>query len=154
MIKTLIVDDEQKAVGTIKSLLESYSDYKVCAEASSVEEAIKLTNKYNPDLVFDIILEDKTGFDYLSKFLPNLNFKIIFITGYDEYAVKAFELCALDYLLKPVQHERFGQALKKMDTIVLQESYVRRIESLGIIYKMILIRSYTSIPQRICENTH
>lgn len=131
MIKTLIVDDELKAIGTIKSLLNPYQDYQICGEATNVEEAIELTKKRNPDLVFlDIKLKNQTAFDYLSAFLPNLNFKIIFITAFDEFAVRAFELCALDYLLKPVQHERFGQALKRMDAIVLQEFYVRRIESL------------------------
>ena len=133
MIKVLIVDDHQEAIATLKELLESYDNYEVCGEALTLQTAIELTCIEKPDLVFlDILLDStKTGFDYLNAFLPNVNFKVIFTTAYNEFAIKAFEFSALHYLLKPIDVETFDNALLKMNNLQEQRQYVDKLENLA-----------------------
>ena len=111
-IKTLIVDDEPLARARIRKLLEGHDDTVVVGECKNGKEALRMIPDYKPDLVFlDIQMPDFTGFDVLSRSgVTNLPF-IIFVTAFDQYALKAFDVHAVDYLLKPYDNERCNQAL-------------------------------------------
>ena len=113
-MKTLIVDDERLARKELISLLEPHKNIEIVGEATDVDDALDKINKLNPDLIFlDIQMPGKTGFDLLESLdtVP----KVIFTTAYDEFALKAFEVNALDYLLKPIQPERLGDAINKLN---------------------------------------
>jgi two-component system LytT family response regulator len=113
MIKAIIIDDERLARNELKKLLMDYPEIEVVAEAANVGEGIEKIENMNPDLIFlDIQMPGKTGFDLLSELdrAPN----VIFTTAYDEYALKAFEVNALDYLLKPVEPKRLADAIQKL----------------------------------------
>ncbi len=112
-MRTIIVDDERLARQELKSLLAEYKDIEIIAECANAEEAKQKINDLKPDLVFmDIQMPGKTGLELLEEIssLP----EVVFVTAYDEYAIKAFEINALDYLLKPVQPERLGETIKKL----------------------------------------
>jgi two-component system, LytTR family, response regulator len=112
-MRTIIVDDERLARQELKSLLAEYKDIEIIAECANAEEAKQKINELKPDLVFmDIQMPGKTGLELLEEIssLP----EVVFVTAYDEYAIKAFEINALDYLLKPVQPERLGETIKKL----------------------------------------
>ena len=112
-LKSIIVDDESLAREDLRRLLGSYEYIDILGEASSVEEATELVSGTNPDIVFlDIQLGSDSGFDLV----PHLQkqTKIVFVTAFDEYAIRAFEVNAQDYLLKPVSVERLSRALEKI----------------------------------------
>lgn len=116
MIRTVIIDDEQHCIDHMVDTLDKYakSSVTVVAVASSVEEGIAAIKKHEPGLVFlDVKLQNKTGFDLLEA-IDNKNFEIIFVTAFDQYAVRAFRWCALDYLLKPVEESELLSALNKV----------------------------------------
>lgn len=115
MKKVLIADDEKAGRILIKEFLEDYPDLVLIAEVNNGVDAINEINKFKPDLVFlDIQMPGKTGFEVLNHLeeIPN----IIFSTAYDEYALKAFEVHAVDYLLKPYTKERFRTAVERLNT--------------------------------------
>lgn len=110
---TIIVDDETLAREKLKKQLEEFSGFSVTGEADCVEKARELIGRKTVDLVLlDIQLAGESGFD-LVPFVPEES-HIIFVTAFDEYAVRAFEVNALDYLLKPVQKNRLSKALEKV----------------------------------------
>ena len=112
-MKALIVDDERLARKELMSLLEGYKDIQVVGEATDAEDALEKITKIDPDLIFlDIQMPGKSGFDLLEDL--DKSPKVIFTTAYDEFAIKAFEFNALDYLLKPIQKERLGEAINKL----------------------------------------
>jgi two-component system LytT family response regulator len=112
-IKALIVDDERLARVNLRRLLEPYPEIEIVGEAGSCNSAIEMINQNNPELIFlDIQLGGETGFDLLEKIESSL--KIIFVTAYDEYAIRAFEVNAIDYLLKPVNPERLKVAIERV----------------------------------------
>ncbi len=122
MIKTLIVEDERHVRETIKKRVFTYfrEALSIVDEANSVKEGIEKIQRYKPQLVFlDIDLGDGTSFDILEA-LGTIDFKIIFVTGYDQHAIKAIRLGALDYLLKPIDPVEFkgavSKAIKTLDT--------------------------------------
>jgi two-component system LytT family response regulator len=113
MIKTVIIDDERLARNELKKLLLDFPEIEVVAEAANASEGIEKIDSLNPDLIFlDIQMPGKTGFDMLAE-LDKTPF-VIFTTAYDEYALKAFEVNALDYLLKPVEPKRLADAIQKL----------------------------------------
>lgn len=113
MIKAIIIDDERLARNELKKLLMDYPEIEVVAEAANVGEGIEKIENMNPELIFlDIQMPGKTGFDLLSELDKSPN--VIFTTAYDEYALKAFEVNALDYLLKPVEPKRLADAIQKL----------------------------------------
>jgi two-component system LytT family response regulator len=116
MIKTLIVDDEEHCRDRIKKLIADYGEnLEIIATCNTVEDALIKTKTLRPDLVFlDIKIHDKTGFDYLEQ-LEHYNFNLIFITAFDNYAIKAFKYSALDYLLKPVDSDDFINAIARLN---------------------------------------
>lgn len=118
-MKAIIVDDERLARMELKKLLEKHSDVSVVAECADYEDAVQKINDLGPDLVFmDIQLPGKNGFDIIQNI--SVNPEVIFVTAHDEFAIKAFEANALDYLLKPVDPERLADALQKIRQKVLQ----------------------------------
>lgn len=112
MTKAIIIDDERLARNELKKLLSEFPEIEIIAEAANADEGIEKIENYDPELIFlDIQMPGKTGFDMLSEIdrAPN----VIFTTAYDEYALKAFEVNALDYLLKPVEPKRLADAIQK-----------------------------------------
>ncbi len=113
MKKVILVDDEKAGRKLIREYLEEYPDLVVLAEINNGVDAVKEINRFKPDLVFlDIQMPGMTGFEVLTHLeeIP----KIIFSTAYDKYALQAFEVHAVDYLLKPYTRERFAMAINKL----------------------------------------
>ena len=113
MQKAIIIDDERLARNELKKLLQEFPDVEVIGEAANANEGIEKIESLNPDLVFlDIQMPGKSGFDMLTQIerAPH----VIFVTAYDEYALKAFEVNALDYLMKPVEPKRLADAILKV----------------------------------------
>jgi two-component system LytT family response regulator len=114
IFKSIIVDDEELAREDLKVLLKDYDNVEIIGESETVEETKKMIEELNPDLIFlDIQMPGKSGFDLLEEI--HTNAKIIFVTAYDEYAIRAFEVNAKDYLLKPVNKERLEQAIERLN---------------------------------------
>jgi len=112
-IKILIVDDEEQSRSLVNKLLQASGAEIVVADSPGVDDALAKIENFLPDLVFlDVQLNRETAFELLNK-LSEINFEIIFITAYSEFAVKAFRYSALDYLLKPVDAEEFDKVLEK-----------------------------------------
>lgn len=112
-MKALIIDDERLARVELKRLLSPFKEINVVGEAVNVEDALEKITQLNPDLIFlDIQMPGKSGFDLLEELdsVPT----VIFTTAYDEYALKAFEYNAMDYLLKPIEPKRLEEAVKKI----------------------------------------
>jgi len=119
--QAIIIDDERLARNELRKLLGDHSEIEIIAEAANAEEGKQKIEELQPDLIFlDIQMPGKTGFDLLTELerAPH----VIFTTAYDEYALKAFEVNALDYLLKPVEPKRLADALLKMDNIDEKEN--------------------------------
>jgi two-component system LytT family response regulator len=113
MIKAILIDDEPLARDIIKYYLADYPDIEVIAECSDGFEGLKAISLLKPDLIFlDIQMPKISGFEMLE--LVENPPVVIFTTAFDEFAIKAFEVNAVDYLLKPVEKERFTQAIKKV----------------------------------------
>jgi two-component system LytT family response regulator len=111
--KTIIIDDERLAREEVKRALEKHQEFEIIGEASHVDEAITLIEALKPDILFlDIHMPGKSGFDLLEE-LTNVP-EVVFTTAYDQYAVKAFEMNALDYLVKPLRDERFSKTIEKV----------------------------------------
>ena len=111
-IRAVIVDDEELARQVLREFLSSHSDVEIAAECANGFEAVKAVSDMKPDLVFlDIQMPKLDGFEVLELIGPGT--AVIFVTAYDSYAIKAFEVHAVDYLLKPVGAERFEAALKR-----------------------------------------
>jgi len=123
-MRTIIIDDEEKARKTIISFLQlNCSDVEIIAQADSVQNGIKVIKEHKPELVFlDINLPDGTGFDILNA-LDSIQFKLIFVTAYEEYAIKAFKFSALDYLLKPINPQELVQSVEKARKSIDQETF-------------------------------
>ncbi len=124
-ITAIIVDDEAPARNSLKLLLQNYCpEVELLAEVESVPEAVLAINKYDPQLVFlDIEMPEYNGFQ-LFGFFKKVNFEVIFVTAYDQYAIRAFEVSAIDYLLKPVGIDQLQLAVQK----VLERSTITTIQ--------------------------
>jgi len=113
MLKVILIDDERLARSELRRMLDEFSDVEIIGEAANAAEGIEKIESLNPDLIFlDIQMPGKSGFDMLSQLdkAPH----VIFVTAYDEYALKAFDVNALDYLMKPVEPQRLAEALMKV----------------------------------------
>jgi two-component system LytT family response regulator len=112
-MKAILIDDERLARQELRSLLAPYSEIQIVGEANNAETAIESIKQLKPDVIFlDIQMPGKNGFDLLEEIsgVP----EVVFVTAYDEYAIRAFEINALDYLLKPVQANRLAETVKKI----------------------------------------
>jgi two-component system LytT family response regulator len=117
-MKALIIDDERLARKELNTLLQAHREIEVIGEAVNAEDAFDQIRKLNPDVLFlDIQMPGKNGFELLEQ-LDSVP-KVIFTTAFDEYAIKAFEINVLDYLLKPIQPERLADSIQKL----LKEEY-------------------------------
>ncbi len=131
-MKALIIDDERLARNELKRLLENFPKVNIVGEASNADEAMVLIEELKPDLLFlDIQMPGKTGFDLLSS-LENDVPDVIFTTAYDEYAIKAFEFNALDYLMKPIELHRLSEAIQKVENEINSQNEKREIAKDGI----------------------
>ena len=131
MIKAIIIDDEINNQELVANLLKAYvQNIQIVAVSNSVETAFQAINEHKPDLIFlDIQMPDGTGFDLLKKF-DKINFKIIFITAFQEYAIEAFKYSAIDYLMKPLSPASLIDACKKMEDITQDDDLNLRIKAL------------------------
>ena len=117
MTRIIIIDDEKEARTNVQKLLNAYcEDFEILGMASGVQAGVEMINVHKPDAIFcDIEMRDGTGFDLLDQF-ENPNFQIIFVTAYDDYAIKAFRYNAIDYLLKPINPKELQEAFKKIQS--------------------------------------
>ncbi len=112
-LKVIIIDDERLARRELRSLLSDFAEISVIGEAENLTEAVNLIQTNKPDVVFlDIQLQNENGFDLMEK--VEKDFKLIFVTAFDAFAIRAFEINALDYLLKPVNPERLAKTLERL----------------------------------------
>ena len=115
MIEVLIVDDEPMARSRLRRLVEAETDLNLVAECARGEEAVEAIRAHRPHAVFlDIDMPGMSGFEVIDALLPDERPLVVFVTAYDEFAVRAFELHALDYLLKPYDPERFATTLARL----------------------------------------
>lgn len=123
--KTVIVDDERLAREEVKRALKKYPEFVVVGEANNVDSAITLIASEDPDILFlDIHMPEKSGFDLLEE-LDSVP-EVVFTTAYDQYAVKAFELNALDYLVKPLREERFAKTIEKVKQELAEKAKLKQ----------------------------
>ncbi|WP_276165880.1 LytR/AlgR family response regulator transcription factor [Zobellia alginiliquefaciens] len=130
MLNAIIVDDEKHCQDRLLLLLNAFDTVLVLNVASSYEEGLAAIKKYSPHVVFlDVQLHDRTGFELLQA-VPDINFEVIFTTGYDTYALEAFKFSALDYLLKPIAEEDLHTALEKLTKKVSLQEISKKMEVL------------------------
>lgn len=123
MIKTIIIDDERLARNELRKILTDYPEIEIIDEAVNAEDAFEKIEVHQPQLIFlDIQMPgEKTGFDLLA--MLDYSPKVIFTTAYNEFAIKAFEYNALDYLLKPIESARMLEAIQKAKKSISQDVY-------------------------------
>lgn len=112
-MKAILIDDERLARQELKNLLASHKEIEVIAECADAVQAKEKINELKPDIIFcDINMPGKSGLELVEEISATVD--VVFVTAYDEHAIKAFELNAFDYLLKPVQAERLAETIKKL----------------------------------------
>ncbi|HYG14648.1 MAG TPA: LytTR family DNA-binding domain-containing protein [Bacteroidia bacterium] len=132
LIKSIIVDDEKRACNVLVKIISDYlaGDVAITGVAHNTNDAIEIINTEQPDLVFlDIEMAQGDGFTLLKR-LPEINFKVIFITAHSQYAIKAIKFSALDYLLKPISIDELIAAVVKCKKILLKESKTAKAPTL------------------------
>jgi two-component system LytT family response regulator len=129
-MKTLIVDDEPNARQVIRNILETYvENVEIIGEAEGVKEAIKKIGQLKPELVLlDINMPDGTGFDVIKAF-KTIPFKFIIITAYEQYAIKAIRLSAIDYILKPINAQELINAIEKVSDPINENESLLKLDS-------------------------
>ncbi len=135
MIKAILIDDEMHCLKTLEMLLKEYcANVQVVEKCNDAATGLKAIKLHNPDLVFlDIEMPRMNGFEMLEH-LPQINFAVVFTTGYDQYAIKAFHFSALDYLLKPVEPKELINAVKKVEEqhpLPLPEQFEMLLKKIG-----------------------
>lgn len=135
-INAIIIDDEERARNTLSSLLSNYCpEIDVLAACANVPDGVLAINKHKPDVVFlDIEMPDYNGFELLG-FFREIDFDIIFVTAYSEYAIKAFEISAVDYILKPIDIDQLKNSVEKLKQKKLHSQMQEQIELLKESYK-------------------
>jgi two-component system LytT family response regulator len=162
MIQTIIIDDEVKSRETIREMLRIYCPtVEVVAMAEDVKSGILAIRKYNPDLILlDIRMPDGSGFDLLRQ-VPTVDFKIIFITAFEEYAIKAFKFSAIDYVLKPIDPDELKSAIETANEAIEKENIAQKLTTFFQHYdsndttlqkKQIILRTSNSIYRIEIEN--
>lgn len=119
-MRALIIDDERLARKELLKLLDEFKEIEVIGEAANADEAFEMIQSLHPDLLFlDIQMPGKTGFELLE--MLDSSPAVIFTTAYDEYALQAFEVNAMDYVLKPIQFDRLKDAISKVEIMIKKE---------------------------------
>lgn len=159
MMRAVIVDDEELARRGIRALLRRAGDVEIVSECGSGEEAIRAISAAEPDLVYlDIQMQGKTGFDVIEALPKGKCPHVIFVTAFNRFAVRAFEIHALDYLLKPVHEERFNASLARARAAVAgvrDGSMMRRFWQAAAEWRASSGQgSAPSMPDRIPLKTH
>lgn len=123
MLKTIIIDDEPDAIESLSVLLSDFIDgIDIVDSAEGIDAGHELINKVQPQLVFlDINMKDGTGFDLLNRF-EKIPFQVIFVTAYDQYAIKAFKYAAIDYLLKPIDLQELRSSVERAKKFILDNN--------------------------------
>jgi two-component system, LytTR family, response regulator len=130
MIRTLIIDDVQLARERLKRCLTDHSDVEIVGECENGEQAVKAIRALSPDLIFlDVQMPALDGFGVLEALKTERVPVVVFVTAYNEYAIQAFEVNALDYLLKPVDCERLGKAVQRAKVHLAQPAQVDDLDS-------------------------
>lgn len=152
VLSTILIDDEVLMRRTLEKMVHDHCpNVRLVAQADSVCSGVKAIKRHHPDLVLlDIKMDDGTGFDLLRQLEP-VDFKVIFITAYDDYAIKAIKFSALDYLLKPVDPEDLRQAVDKADKLVVKEMNAQlsvlseNMHQGGALLKKIILKTYDAV---------
>ena len=135
--RCVVVDDERPARDRVKRLLAAHPGFELAGEAADAEAAVRLIDETTPDLCFlDVEMPEGTGFDVLDRVrhVPH----VVFVTAYDRYAVPAFEVRSIDYLLKPVGRERFAEALDRARERIEGAGSARRIlDELDVLRRLV-----------------
>lgn len=131
MLRAVIIDDIENIRKKNSTIIKmNCPSVTLIGEADSVASGVKLIKQLSPDLVFlDVEMPDGTGFDLLQKLKP-FSFKVIFITGYEDFAVKAFRFSAIDYLLKPLDSDDLVEAVKKVESSLSKEVFDMKLSNL------------------------
>lgn len=117
-IRCLLVDDERLARKLLRELLAAHPRFTVIGEAANIRQAEELVRRERPDVLFlDIQMAGGNGFELLRNLIPDLPY-VVFVTAHDQYALRAFEINALDYLLKPIEPERLAIALRRLEQLI------------------------------------
>lgn len=147
-IRTLLVDDEEIGRRGLRVRLERAKEIEIVGECRNGVEAIESINLLTPDLVFlDVQMPELSGFDVLRAVRPKVMPHVVFVTAFDQYAVRAFEVHALDYLLKPIDEERFAATLRHAREVILgtrDDAYARQIAE-----AIASLRSGAPAPERL-----
>jgi len=153
MIRAIIIDDEKNARESIVHLCQlSFSEVEIIGQADGVASGLEVIQKWKPDLVFlDIQLEDGSGFDILEQ-LKTVSFQVIFITAFNEYAIKAFKFAAIDYLMKPINPMEFKSAVsqviasqEKEELQAKLDAFISHIKDSLAEHKKIILKTAESI---------
>lgn len=153
MIRTIIIDDENRARKVIASILKlRCPNVTIVAEADSVVTGLEAIEVHHPDLVLlDIKMQDGSGFDLLEK-IESVDFKVVFITAYEEYAIKAFKFSALDYLLKPVNSDELSEVIDRIEETIVDDNlkirldaFMENVDNISKEVKRIVLRTAESI---------
>ncbi len=160
-IRVIIIDDERSSREELKSEIKKHAGFEIIGEAKNADEAKTLVEAKHPDLIFlDIQMPEKSGFDLLESLdeVP----EVIFTTAFNQYAVKAFEINALDYLMKPIREERFKKAIekirerinKKLDTTTDRQIFIKDGERCYFVWltQIYLIESVDNYSRLYFEN--
>lgn len=131
MVKAIVIDDEPRSIKTLKNLLRDYCpSVKVIDTAQSVNEGVRILKNQKPDILFlDIAMPDGNGFDLLEQ-VNHKAFEVIFTTAFDQYAIKAFDFSAMNYLLKPINPEELQKVLKQYESLKAEANNAGRFEIL------------------------
>ncbi len=119
MIRAIIIDDEESEREQLVNYLKTFCpEVTVIEQAKNIETGVSAINKHQPDVVFlDTIFSSGSGFNLLKQF-KEINFKIVFVTSYSQYAIKAFKYNAFDYLLKPIEIEELQKSIHRLKTVL------------------------------------
>ena len=132
MITAVIIDDEKHCINTLTKIIKTHFNESIhlLGSAQSIEDGADIIRKYQPQLVFlDVEINDKSGFDLLEQLSP-INFEVIFTTAYDKYAIEAFNISAIYYLLKPIEADKLQEAIEKLKDKISKEDLNKKIETL------------------------
>lgn len=149
--KTIIIDDERLARKEMRRLLAEFGEINVVGEAENLSEAARLIDREKPHIVFlDIQLSNENGFDLIEK--TGADFKLIFVTAFDAYAIRAFEVNALDYLLKPVNPDRLAKAIERLN----EEKPIEKTDFRPLEFddRIFLELGARSLFLKVCEISH
>ncbi len=141
MIKAIIIDDEEGAIRVLTNLLHQFmAEVEIVATARNVPDGVLAINRNKPDVVFlDIEMPDYSGFELL-EFFKEVDFEIIFTTAYSQYAIQAFEVSAVDYVLKPIQIDKLEASLVKLKSRLESHTMFDRLQALKTNLKDDLIK--------------